>query len=98
MCYECFVDFRNTLELKIFCLQGVMIMFSENPGTDKVEDLLKKIYDGSYVIPYFQRGFEWEPNMVSDLLESILRSYYTGIILFWDLDSKEAKDEVWDSI
>ncbi|MGP8024392.1 MAG: DUF262 domain-containing protein [Methanobacterium sp.] len=73
-------------------------MFSENPGTDKVEDLLKKIYDGSYVIPYFQRGFEWEPNMVSDLLESILRSYYTGIILFWDLDSKEAKDEVWDSI
>ena len=49
MCYECFVDFRNTLELKIFCLQGVMIMFSENPGTDKVEDLLKKIYDGSYL-------------------------------------------------
>ncbi len=32
---------------------------AENPGTDKVEDLLKKVHDGSYVIPYFQRGFEW---------------------------------------
>jgi len=43
---------------------------AENPGIEKVEDLLKYVGNGSYVIPYFQRGFEWEATMVCDLIES----------------------------
>jgi hypothetical protein len=71
---------------------------AENPGTDKVEDLLKQVNDGSFVIPYFQRGFEWKPSMVSDLIESILQDYYVGLILLWELNPEEAKKEKWDPI
>jgi len=71
---------------------------AENPGIEKVEDLLKYVGNGSYVIPYFQRGFEWEATMVCDLIESILQNYYTGIILLWDLNTEDAKSEKWDPV
>ncbi len=71
---------------------------SENPGTEKVEYFLKEINNGSYVIPYFQRGFEWKAGMVCDLIESVLQDYYAGLLLFWDLNRKEAENEKWDPI
>jgi len=71
---------------------------AENPGTDKVEDLLKNVHAGSYVIPYFQRGFEWQPSMVCDLIESTLQNYYAGLILLWELNPKEAHNEEWDAV
>jgi len=70
----------------------------ESPGTDRIENLLKSVHDGSYVIPYFQRGFEWVPSMVSELLESILQNYYAGILLFWELNKYEVQIEKWDPI
>jgi len=71
---------------------------AENPGTEKVEDLLRNVHDGSYVIPYFQRGFEWQPRMVCELFESILQNYYTGLLLFWELNPEENQQEIWDPI
>ena len=71
---------------------------AENPGTERVEDLLRNVHDGSYVIPYFQRGFEWQPRMVCELFESILQNYYTGLILFWELNPEESQQEIWDPI
>ena len=71
---------------------------AENPGTERVEDLLRNVHDGSYVIPYFQRGFEWQPRMVCELFESILQNYYTGLVLFWDLNPEEIQREIWDPI
>jgi len=71
---------------------------AENPGTERVEDLLKNVHDGSYVIPYFQRGFEWQPRMVCELFESILQNYYTGLLLFWDLNPGESQQEIWEPI
>jgi len=70
----------------------------ENPGTKEVSSLLMNVDDGSYVIPYFQRGFEWEPSMVSELFESILQNYYTGLLLLWDLDDENAAAEHWDPV
>lgn len=71
---------------------------AENPGTEKVRELLSNVDDGSYVIPYFQRGFEWEPRMVCELFESILQNYFTGLLLLWELDQKDAKNEEWDPV
>ncbi len=71
---------------------------AENPGTEKVEDLLRNVHDGSYVIPYFQRGFEWQPRMVCELFESILQNYYTGLLLFWELNPEDSQQEIWDPI
>ena len=71
---------------------------AEDPGKASVGELVKAIHNGKYVIPYFQRGYEWEPSMVSDLFESILQDYYAGLILFWELDADRAKKEVWDPV
>lgn len=70
----------------------------ENPATKKVSTLMKNVDHGSYVIPYFQRGFEWDPSMVSELFESILQNYYTGLLLFWELDEHRAQQEKWDPV
>lgn len=71
---------------------------TENPGTESVSTLMGQVDSGSFVIPYFQRGFEWEPSMVSELFQSILQDYYTGLLLFWDLDEEKANQEQWDPV
>lgn len=43
-------------------------------------DSLKK---GQYVIPDFQRDFEWEPWDVTELIRSIFMDYYVGTLLLW---------------
>lgn len=70
----------------------------ENPGTESVESLIKNVHDGEYVIPYFQRSFQWDPSLVCDLFESILQDYFAGLILLWDLDNEEVINEKWDPI
>jgi len=70
----------------------------ETPGKISVNDLLKYVHDGTYVIPFFQRGFEWVPRMVCELFESILQNYFTGLLLQWELDPEKAANEEWDAI
>jgi hypothetical protein len=70
----------------------------EDPGTMPVRVLMNDVASGEYVIPYFQRGFEWEPSMVSELFISILQDYYTGLLLFWELNDHRAEQEQWDPI
>lgn len=69
---------------------------AEDPGKAKVGDLVKDIHNRKYVIPHFQRGYEWQPNMVSDLFESIIQDYYAGLLLFWELDTDRAQKEAWE--
>lgn len=71
---------------------------AENPGKETVYNLVNKVYKGHYVIPHFQRGYEWNPSMVCDLFESILQDYYAGLLLFWELDLEEAHKEMWDPV
>jgi hypothetical protein len=70
----------------------------EDPGTMPVRVLMNDVASGEYVIPYFQRGFEWEPSMVSELFTSILQDYYTGLLLFWELNDHRAEQEQWDPV
>ena len=70
-----------------------------HPGQDRsVERLLTAISRGEYAIPYFQRGFEWQPNMVKDLLVSIISGYFTGLLLFWELEGDSSRQEQWEPI
>jgi hypothetical protein len=62
------------------------------------ERMLGEIDDGNYVIPHFQRGFEWDPGMVCDLFSSILDGYYTGTLLLWDLENYNGTDDMWDVV
>ena len=50
-------------------------------GNISIRNFIDDIKKGDYVIPHFQRDFDWRPNMVTDLFESILHGYYAGTIL-----------------
>lgn len=71
---------------------------AENPGKASVRALVDNVHSGKYVIPHFQRGYEWQPSMVSDLFVSILQDYYAGLILFWELGKDRVGKEVWDPV
>lgn len=71
----------------------------KDPKPNKtIHDLMKDIDNGLYVIPHFQRGYEWTPSMISDLLVSVLQDYFAGLLLFWELDQKAASKDKWDSL
>lgn len=46
-------------------------------------NLITRLRDGRYVIPDFQRDFEWKPWDISALMRSIFRDYYIGSLLLW---------------
>lgn len=45
--------------------------------------LIEELKRGHFVIPDFQRDFEWEPWDVLDLVRSIFMDYYIGTLLLW---------------
>lgn len=45
--------------------------------------LIEELKKGHFVIPDFQREFEWEPWDVLDLVRSIFMDYYIGTLLLW---------------
>lgn len=46
--------------------------------------LITEIGKGRFVIPDFQREFDWQPWDVRDLLKSIFMDYYIGTLLLWE--------------
>lgn len=52
---------------------------------DKIHlgSLIEELKSGRYVIPDFQREFEWKPWDVRDLIKSIFMDYYIGTLLLW---------------
>jgi len=44
--------------------------------------LLTQIHNGELALPDFQRDFVWEPGAVEELIESIMRAYPAGSLLF----------------
>jgi len=45
--------------------------------------LIDSLDKGHYVIPDFQRDFEWKPWDVRELIRSIFMDYYIGTLLLW---------------
>jgi len=55
----------------------------ETPDKISLTNLITELKKGNYVIPDFQREFEWEPWDVKDLIKSIFMDYYIGTLLLW---------------
>ena len=53
------------------------------PGHVSLNTLVTRLRDGRYVIPDFQREFEWRPADISELMRSIFLDYYIGSLLLW---------------
>lgn len=57
-----------------------MNTFETHPKPLKL--LLTQIHNGELALPDFQRDFVWEPGAVEELIESIMRAYPAGSLLF----------------
>src|SRR5689334_15091744 len=56
---------------------------AQKPDHVGLNSLLGYIKDGRYMVPDFQREFEWEARDIRDLTSSIFRDYYIGSLLLW---------------
>ena len=60
--------------------------------------LMSHLKEGRYIIPGFQREFEWLPSDINELMRSIFRDYYIGSLLMWEGKKESFKALTCDSI
>lgn len=56
---------------------------AQKPDHVSLNTLLGWLRDGRYVVPDFQREFEWQPWDLRELVRSIFLDYYIGSLLLW---------------
>src|SRR5215468_11046622 len=56
---------------------------AQKPDHISLSTLIGRLKDGRFVIPDFQREFEWTPQDIRDLMRSIFLDYYIGSLLLW---------------
>ena len=56
---------------------------AQRPDHISLDKLISNLKEGQYVIPDFQREFEWHPKDIRDLMRSIFLDYYIGSLLIW---------------
>ncbi|MDG0866379.1 DUF262 domain-containing protein [Candidatus Lucifugimonas marina] len=66
---------------------------AQKPDHMSLNSLVNRLKDGRYVIPDFQREFEWSPKDIQELVKSIFRDYYIGSLLLW-----KGKTENFDAL
>lgn len=56
---------------------------AQKPDHVSLNTLIGYLREGRFVIPDFQREFEWKPWDIRDLVRSIFLDYYIGSLLLW---------------
>ena len=56
---------------------------AQKPDRVSLNTLVSRLNEGRFVIPDFQREFEWKPWDINDLMRSIFLDYYIGSLLLW---------------
>lgn len=56
---------------------------AQKPDHVSLTTLIGRLREGRFVIPDFQREFEWKPWDIRDLMRSIFLDYYIGSLLLW---------------
>jgi len=56
---------------------------AQKPDHVSLNTLTERLREGRFVIPDFQREFEWKPWDIRDLIRSIFLDYYIGSLLLW---------------
>ena len=64
---------------------------AQKPDHISLNTLIARLDEGRFVIPDFQREFEWKPWDIRDLLRSIFLDYYIGSLLLWKGKSENFK-------
>lgn len=56
---------------------------AQKPDHVSLNTLINRLREGRFVIPDFQREFEWNPWDIRELMRSIFLDYYIGSLLLW---------------
>lgn len=56
---------------------------AQKPDHVSLSTLIGRLKEGRFVIPDFQREFEWTPQDIRDLMRSLFLDYYIGSLLLW---------------
>ncbi len=56
---------------------------AQKPDHVSLNTLINRLKEGRFVIPDFQREFEWKPWDIRELMRSIFLDYYIGSLLLW---------------
>ena len=56
---------------------------AQKPDHVSLTTLVGRLREGRFVIPDFQREFEWKPWDIGELVRSIFLDYYIGSLLLW---------------
>ena len=66
---------------------------AQKPDHVSLNTLITRLKEGRFLIPDFQREFEWRPWDISELMRSIFLDYYIGSLLLW-----KGKKENFDAL
>jgi uncharacterized protein with ParB-like and HNH nuclease domain len=66
---------------------------AQKPDHLSLTALVGRLKDGRFVVPNFQREFEWMPWDIQDLMRSIFLDYFIGSLLLW-----RGKTESFDAL
>ena len=61
----------------------VIVMSYVESGTQKLPNLIPEIENGQIKIPQFQRDFVWSVNQSAELVDSVLRGFPIGSLIYW---------------
>jgi len=63
----------------------------QKPEKIHLGKLIEEIKKGRFIIPDFQREFDWEPWDIRELIKSIFMDYYIGTLLLWEGNEESYK-------
>ncbi len=70
----------------------------QKPDHVSLTTLVGRLREGRFVIPDFQREFEWKPWDIRELMRSIFLDYYIGSLLLWKGKNENFTDLACESI
>ena len=82
----------NWQELEDLETEHKFIPKNMSPDKKNILNILYEVDEGDWVLPGFQRFFDWTWKDVGEFLESILRGYYIGSFLLWDVEESKKKE------
>lgn len=66
---------------------------AQTPNKKSLYELIRNLHNGDFVVPDFQREFEWAAWDICELIRSIFLDYHIGSLLFW-----KGKDQAFDAL
>jgi hypothetical protein len=76
-------EFLQKVDLETFKYEP---HFLTNPGV-RVKDILSNV-EKKWVLPNFQRYYDWDKEDVRAFLESIFKDYFVGSLLLWEVEKE----------